>query len=72
MKHDREHRSENATCDCSPNAFETAPQRPGDVRLQDDQGGEEQPVAVVDVQNQNEPDIKSGDDRHACSVPQHK
>ncbi len=70
MEHYRKHRSQDAAADCAGDAFETAAQGPEDVRLQHDERCEEQPVAVVNVQQKNQRDINAADKCYTNGVAQ--
>ena len=68
VKRDGEQSGEDTTTDGSANALETSTERSRDVGLKDDQRSEQQPIAVIDVEQQDNGDVESAYQGNAQSV----
>ena len=65
-----EHGGQDSAGDSAADALHAAAHGSGDVGLEDDERGHQQPVAVVDVEGEDEDDIESADQGDAGGVTQ--
>ncbi len=65
-----QYRGQNAAAHSAADAFEPAAQGAGDMGLEHDERGHQQPVAMVDVEEQDEGDIEAADERNPDGVAQ--
>jgi len=70
VERSREDGGQNAAGDGAADALHAAAHGSGDVRLQDDERGHQQPVSVIDMQKQDDDHVETADQGYARGVAQ--